>query len=268
MAPKPVTLTFAGDSDDLLRDFEKVGGASKQMAGDIDRASSDSRTSLASLEGGVDASEGKFRAFGDTINGTGDIMEGFRTGNLAQVAMGFADLAGAATDLIIPALKKVGDQVKDVGAKAVEAVTGLNSMGSTSTLGNIALLGAKLAGVLAIAEALETVLDNILGMDFAHGPLDVLRDIGKNNPLGLPDFIKGGLKSLNPFGHTGGTVPGHAGQDVMMRLQAGETIIPRGNTTAQAGMNLTVNVSGVGMGRDFGRAVADALRDNKLMGVT
>jgi hypothetical protein len=69
-----------------------------------------------------------------------------------------------------------------------------------------------------------------------------------------------------PTFHTGGVFPGVAGREGLALLQAGETVTPRGQ---QAGMgNIVINISGVGMGRDFGDAVARALRDNRLIGVT
>lgn len=264
-----VRVRFEGDASDLTSAFRDAGADAGRMASDIDSATGRSRASLANLEGGVDASEGKFRAFGDTINGTGDVMEGFRTGNLAQVAMGFADLAGATSELILPALKKVGTHFKDVGVAASDAVAKMMTTGSSTTLGSIGLLGAKLAAVLLVAEGLETVLDNILGMDFAHGPFDVLRDMGKNNPLGLPDFVRGGLDGLRdllPF-HTGGMVGGPAGQEVMARLQAGETVIPRGKSMGTGDVHIHVSGSVIAE-RDLGRMVADALRNNRLIGVT
>ena len=76
---------------------DDVGKSARRMSDDIDKGSRD-------IGGAIDDSEGKFRGLGDTIGGTGDIMEGFKTGNVATMAMGFADLAGGISDFVIPAL--------------------------------------------------------------------------------------------------------------------------------------------------------------------
>lgn len=264
-----VRVRFEGDPSDLVSAFDKGGDAAREMSTDISRASSDTRGSLANLEGGIDGSQQKFRGFSDTIEGTGDIMEGFRTGNLSQMAIGFADLAGGIVDFAIPALKTMAGNLKDkVGPALTAATTHLQSFASAGNIASIAKVAGGVGAVLVAAEALSIVLEKITGMDDL-GPLQTLKDFAdKPGSLGFGNWTKGTLKTLKdllPF-HTGGVVPGHGGMEQMAMLQAGETVIPRGASAPAGG--ITINVAGsVITERDLGRVVSDALRDNGLYGV-
>lgn len=131
--------------------------------------------------------------------------------------------------------------------------------------------------MVAIAEVSERVTGGFDGVrsslfnlkDQVRQIRDRFRDLWRNIK-GVGDALAnlpgvgaiGGL--LGKVFHAGGTVPGRPGQTVPILAQAGETVVPRGGT----GGGITIHVSGVGMGRDFGQAIADALRDNGLVGVT
>jgi phage-related protein len=111
MASKPtVTLTLAGDESKLTQAFDRVGQSSESMADKVDSSSSkmaDAGSGLDSLGEKTDSSEQKFQGLADTITGTGDIMTGFREGDIVGMATGFADLAGGLTEFVIPALSSL-----------------------------------------------------------------------------------------------------------------------------------------------------------------
>ncbi len=266
-----VRVGFEGDPSDLVSAFDRGGDAAKGMAADIDRATSNTRGSLTNLEGGIDGSQQKFRGFSDTIEGTGDIMEGFRTGNLSQMAIGFADLAGGIVDFAIPALKTMAGNLKDkVGPALTDSTTHLQAFTSAGNLAAIAKVAGGLGAVLLVAEGLSQVLEKITGLDDL-GPLQTLKDFADDpGSLGFGDFTKGTLKSLRkllPF-HTGGIVGGPAGMQVPAVLQGGEPVFPGGSPGGRGG-GVTIYVAGsVITERDLGRIVADALRDNGTKGIT
>lgn len=284
MAPKPVTLTFAGDSSDLTREFEKVGSGAKEMAGDIDQAAGQTRRSFNDLEGGIDGSQQKFRGLADAMNGSKDLMEGLSTGNIPMMAIGLADIAGGLVDFVIPAVKSFALALKTQLAGAMTFIMAHPMVAAIAAAGAIivglVLLEQK-TGLVSkafkavgrfLSEAWNTIKPILAAMatalDKMLGPLDeVIGGIAKIGGGALKG-IGGAIGGLNPFRHTGGTVPGHAGQNVMTVLQAGEMIVPRGSSAASGG-GVTINVGGsVITERDLGRIVADALRQNKLIGVT
>lgn len=280
MAANTVSLRIEGDSSDLSAAFERAGASSKEMAADINASSSKARAGFSELDSGVSASEGKFRGLADGINGTGDVMEGFRTGNVALMAMGFADLAGSLSSLVIPAVKSLATVLK------TQLTTAMTFVSAHPLVAAILIGGAIIAGLILLETKFGLVSKAVRAVgDALQATWDFIRPILKamakalDDMLGPLDEVIGGvakigtkiggsvIKGIGGLFHTGGVVPGHAGQDVPMILQAGETVVPRGKSAA-GGSTIVINVSGVGMGRDFGDAVARALRDNKLIGVT
>lgn len=283
MARNEVTLRFKGDDSDLVSSLNKVGTEAKEMADDIDRAARDSSRSIDTLEGdanaglgrlneGVEGSVGKFRGFKDTVDGTTDIAQGFATGDVSMMLGGFADLADGISSVILPKLNELVDTMgTKIKGAATSANTALASLGSGSTLGALGVFAGTLTAILVTLEAIDVLIEKILNApeDLITGPFETIKDfLDDPGGLGLPDVGKGALDQLRdllPF-HTGGMVHGHGGQNVAAILQAGETVIPRGQN---AGGNTIINVGGsIITERDFGRLVADALRQNKLMGVT
>lgn len=283
MARNEAVLRFRGDDTDLVRSFDKVGVEAKEMASDIDvaarnsagsisRLETDANNGLGRLNAGVDGSVGKFRGFKDTIDGTTDIAEGFATGDVSMILGGFADLADGVGSVILPKLNDMVDSLKNKIPSAADdmaiAAEGASTRAGTafgSILGKAGVIGLTLFGIIEGARQAKEAIDDIAS---GKGIVEsVTKPRGLLSPLGDPieDFknMLGGW-----FSHTGGIVPGHAGQNVPMILQAGEQVIPRGQTAAMGG-GITINVGGsVITERDFGRAVADAIRNNKLMGVT
>ena len=288
MARNETTLRFRGDDSDLIRAFGDVGTKADRMADDIDQAARDASGSLDRLEKeanggfdrfntGVEGSVGKFRGFKDTIDGTTDIAEGFRTGDVSMLLGGFADLADGLSSVLLPKLNELTDTLKNKIGEAVGAAnTKLATLGTGSTMAALGTFAGALAAILGALEGIDFLLEKILGLpeDAITGPLETVRDfIDDPGGLGMPDWAEGAidqwkdlLSDLNPFGHTGGLVPGPAGRDVPMILQAGEMIIPRGQT--MGGPGIVVNVGGsIISERDLGRVIADQLRNNRLIGV-
>lgn len=280
-----VKLVFAGDSQQLEKTFANVGGASQKMAEDVDKSSrrmaSSADSSGRDIAGAVDASEGKFRGLGDAIGGTGDVMEGFRTGNVAQMAMGFADLAGAASALVIPAIQGMRTALATGLAPALTMISAhpliAGLIGGAAIIAGLILLEKKFGLVSGAVGALGDVFKNIWpgikavingiigGLEFianaalmsVTAPIQVLNRIPGVKSI-VPDIPKISLPRL----HTGGI----AGRDMVAVLQQGEQVIPRGQG---GGGGITINVGGsVITERDLGAIVARALRDNKLIGVT
>lgn len=284
MAANEARFNLKGDSSDAEKAFARVGNASKEMASDVDRSSkrlaSSAGDSSRDIAGAVDASEGKFRGLGDAIGGTGDVMEGFRTGNVAQMAMGFADLAGAASALVIPAIQGMRTALATGLAPALTMISAhpliAGLIGGAAIIAGLILLEKKFGLVSKAVEALGNVFTNIWPgikgvLNLIIGGLEAIGNAALDvitAPIGLLNKIPG-VKSIVPnvpdihlprF-HTGGV----AGRDTLAVLQQGETVTPRGQ---QSGGTVELHFHGVGMGRDFAYAVAQALRDNKLIGVT
>lgn len=294
-----VELIFAGDDKQLTKTFENVGSEAKEMAGEVGQASrrmaDDMDGSSVDIAGAVDGSEAKFRGLGDVIGGTGDIMEGFKTGNVATMAMGFADLAGGLTNLVIPALTFLKTTLLTTVVPALWAVAThplfLAVMAGGAIIAGLFLLEKKFGVVTTaigwVKDALSDVWDwiqnnwddlaNILTTPF----LGAFRLISRawNSTVGgfgfeIPSWVPGlggnsfKLPRMPTFTfHTGGVFPGVAGREGLALLQAGETVIPRGQ--GGDGGGVVINVAGsVITERDLGRIVADALRSNRLVGVT
>lgn len=275
MADK-VTIRIDGDASGATAAFQKAGAESRSMAADID--------------GAADTAEGRFRGLGDTIGGTGDIMEGFRTGNVALLAMGFADLAGGVKDFILPAITSLSTALKVQLGSAMTFISAHPLFAALlvggAIIGGLILLEKKFGivtkAVKAVKEAASAVFDwflanwddlaNIVTFPFRAAFEAIARlwnaSVGKLSfkvPSWVPGIGGNGFDVPNipiPKFHTGGI----AGRDTLALLQAGETVIPRGQSM---GSGITINVGGsVITERDFGRLVADALRNNRLIGVT
>ena len=304
-----VKTLFTGDESDLLKSFDNVGAGAKEMASDVGKESrrmaSDTGGASKDIAGAVDASEGKFRGLGDAIGGSADVMEGFRTGNVAQMAMGMADLAGSMTALVIPALTALKGFLLTGLAPALTAISAHPLIAAFLIGGAIIaalFLLEKKFGVVSTAinflkeHALDPLLDvlrtvgEVIGAGFSTG-VDLARKsinllislvetgmnfiftpyraaagfLNKIPGLGgaIPDFVTKPLKL--PRLHSGGVMGGGEGLAI---LQAGERVIPRGGSgPATGGGGPTTIIVQLG-DREIGRVVADALRQNRLIGVT
>jgi hypothetical protein len=276
-----IRTVFTADDSDLVKAFDNVGSEAKGMAADVGKASRDmadsSEKAGRDIGGAIDSSESKFTGLGDVIGGTGDVMTAFREGDVAGMAMGMASIAGGITNFVVPALTALKGFLLTGLAPALTAIS------AHPLIAGILIGGAIIAGLILLEKKFG-VVSTALGFvkDAAGAVLEAIGGIVRafrdlwNNTVGGKGFDIGGVDLPGPFDipsfslriprlHTGGVFSGVAGREGLAVLQAGETVSSRGQG---GGMNLVINVSGVGMGRDFGDAVARALRDNKLIGVT
>lgn len=277
-----VRTVFTGDDSDLLQSFDKVGSGAKTMADDVGKSSrrmaDDAGKSSRDIAGAVDQSEGKFRGLGDVIGGTGDVMDGFKDGNVAQMAMGMADLAGGFTTLVIPALVAMKTTLLTGLAPALTLISahpliaGLIAGGAI--IAGLIILEKKFGLVSKAVEGLGNVFQAIWpavkgGLNLILGGLEAIGNAAidvATAPIGILNKIPG-VKNIVPdvpdlhlprF-HSGGVMAA----DGLALLQAGERIVPNGGS---GGGPQTIIVQ-IG-DREIGRVVADALRQNKLIGVT
>ena len=284
-----VNIGIHGDASDALQAFDRVGDGAKGMARDIDRASDDARGGFDRLSEGVDTSESRFRGLGDTIGGTGDIMQGFKDGNVIALAMGFADLAGGLSDFVLPALTAVRGFIMTSLVPALTAVAThplfLAILAGGAIIAGLIMLEKKfgvVSGAMrALGRAASDVWDAIRGgaewvINTVERLITSFRTMW-NATLGGKGFSFGGVDLPGPVDipgfslriprlHTGGVVPGVAGQETLAQLQAGETVVARGQASP-AGVTIIVQGSVI-TERDLGRIVADAMRNNALIGVT
>ena len=98
MAAKTAVIkaVVLGDVDSFRRGMNTVATEAEQAGDKVKRDLGDSFDKLGDGAGGA---EQKFIGLSDSISGTSDVMQGLRTGNVQQLAMGFADLAGATEQL-------------------------------------------------------------------------------------------------------------------------------------------------------------------------
>ncbi len=109
MAKPQVTLTFAGDTQDISKAFNDVGTGSKKMADTVEASSKSFDTAAE----GFDTAEKRAIGFRDTVTGVQDSIVGFGSilrgdfsaGALLAAGGGIADLAGGFSNLLVPAMK-------------------------------------------------------------------------------------------------------------------------------------------------------------------
>lgn len=284
-----VELIFAGDSTSLEKSFAKVGSASTEMATDVGKASKrmadDAGGASKNIGDSIGDQESKFQGLASTINGTGDVMEGFKTGNVATMAMGFADLADGISKSVMPALMFMKTTLLTGLAPALTMISAhpliAGLIGGAAIIAGLILLEKKFGLVSGAVGALgdvfadiwpgiKAVINGIIGgLEFIANA--AIRAV--TAPIGVLNMIPG-VKSIIPDVpqvrlprlHTGGVFPGVAGREGLAVLQAGETVSGPGQG---GGGGITINVGGsVITERDLGRIVADALRNNRLIGVT
>lgn len=110
MASKPyVEMTFGGDPSGLQKAMEKVGAASKDMSGDLDRSAAQARSFGQSMDragDAMDTSEGKFMATADLLDGLGGAF-GLPIDNAVGMARSFGDLASGLKGAVIPAVQSM-----------------------------------------------------------------------------------------------------------------------------------------------------------------
>lgn len=165
MASRPmVTLTFAGESSDLERTFDRVGESSRGMAQDVESSTSAfDRATEAS-----DRLDTRAMGFRDTITGVQDSVSGFSRvlkGDFSGDALftagaGVGDLASGFTNLLGPALgrtvrwlaqTRVGMLAQAAATKVVTAAQWLwNVAMSANPIGLIIVAIIALIGIIVL----------------------------------------------------------------------------------------------------------------------
>lgn len=116
-----VTLTFAGDDKSLVKAFDKVGAAAKDMSSDLDSAASRGR----SFGGAIDKAGGKVGAAESKFQGTADLLDGMVTtlgipgAGAVPFVRGMADVAGG-LDQLAPVVSGVAGKLKNLSITMVQ----------------------------------------------------------------------------------------------------------------------------------------------------
>jgi hypothetical protein len=174
MAPKPVTLTFAGDATRLERTFERVGTGAKDMAGDLDTASAQARSFGSALDSTGEVAgnaEGKFMGTADVLDGLGGVL-GINTGAATGMMRAWGDLSGGFS-AIQPLIGTVSGALK----------TGLGGALSFIAAHPVLLTFALLtAAVVLLWKNSETFRDIVRGaFDAVFGTIEGVWNWVKNN---------------------------------------------------------------------------------------
>lgn len=166
-----VTLTFAGDADQLERTFDSVGGSSERMAdkvgGSSKRVAQETTDAYDKAGEAADNVDTKSMGFRDTLTGVQDTMSGtamIARGDLFNgfftLGAGIGDLGSGFYNFLIPAMKAFSIQ----GAKNIVTT-------ARTTVVTAAQRGAMVAGAIATN-----------GMTLAQKGLNLAM---RMNPIGL-----------------------------------------------------------------------------------
>lgn len=295
-----VNVHITGDATDVDRAFDRVGDSAKAMANDVGKSTRDMGEGLDRVGEGADDFERKTIGLRDAVTGTGDVLKGFKEGDMTLVLTGFADLASSVANFAGPVIKSVltrlgiltASTAAQTGATtaAAGAQTGLNAALLANPIGLVVIAIAALVGGFILAWKNSETFRKVVTASFnavkdaAGAVLEAIGSVVRafrdlwNSTVGGKGFTIGGVDLPGPFDipevnvriprlHSGGVVGGVPGSDQLRVLQAGETVLPRGQSATGGGVSIVVQGSVI-TERDLGRIVADALRQNKLIGVT
>ena len=126
MAPRPVTLTFAGDDKSLTRTFDNVGAGAKEMAGKLESAGAKAKEMGSKFDGAADQmdnSETKLMGTADLLDGLATTM-GLPIDGAIQMTRGFADMASGIKATVIPGLQSLWATMMANPLVAVAVVVG------------------------------------------------------------------------------------------------------------------------------------------------
>lgn len=307
MAGNTIMLTVAGDSTSLERAFQRVGTSAKGMAQDFDTAKTHAKTlgqGVDDARGKFDTGEQRIIGFRDALTGTGDVMRGLKEGDMTLLATGFADLFSSMSNFLLPALGTLSTTLKTQLGGALSFIAAHPVVFTLAALAAAFVLLWKnsetfrdiVKGALeAVGRAAENVWNffkdlpnKLLGVGSAvkdavlspfKSAFNAIASLW-NNTVGKLSFkVPSWVPSIGGKGfdmpniptmkfHAGGVVPGRPGTEVPAMLLAGERVLTPGQAGG-GGRIININVAGsVITERDLGRVVADALRNNQLLGVT
>lgn len=168
MAKNQVTLTFAGDSTQLEKAFDRVGASAKSMGSEVGSAAKGfDRLDKASgsLERAGRGLRDAFTGTQDAMKATGAIMRGdFSPQTFLLAGAAIADLAGAMGDLIIPLVRStalfVGHKAAMVGHAIAAGTVKVATMAWTAVqwLLNAALTANPIGIIIVAIGALVAVI--------------------------------------------------------------------------------------------------------------
>lgn len=205
MARNTVTLTFAGDAENLEKTFTQVGSSATTMGNKVDRASKDVGGGFDRVGAAADGATTHFRGTADVVDGLGTVLGNTALGPVAGMAMGFADIADGLGTTFLPMLKNVITRLAatSVGVWAVNAATtawtvAQGALTVVLSLNPIALvviaLAALVAGFVLAWKHSETFHDVVRGaLDTVKDAAGDLWNFFKDLPgmlLGIADKIK------------------------------------------------------------------------------
>lgn len=160
-----VVLTFSGDSKDLEKSFDRVGGAAKDMGRDVDQVGDRFQRTADR----ADVLDTRAMGFRDTVTGVQDTFQAFnKEGASLQerillLGMGFGDLASGVANFGTQFFKTVGQfiatQARMVAVHLANAAR--MAAGWLIALGPIALVVAAIAGIIAILVALGVNFEDV-----------------------------------------------------------------------------------------------------------
>jgi hypothetical protein len=157
MSRKPeVTLTFAGDHDQLTKSFDKVGASAKEMGTDVGRASKDIGDGAGGLDKfgeASDVADTRAMGFRDTLTGVEDtgrgvsmMMKGDMFDGALMLGMGIGDLGSGIFNFVVPAFKAMATGMLSSIANTVRAT-------ATTVAHGIATRATAVAtGVMTVAQ--------------------------------------------------------------------------------------------------------------------
>lgn len=159
--PNQVTLTFAGDTQQAEKSFERVGSSAEKMSSRV----GESAGGFERAGEAADGAEGKAQGFSDTLTGVADVGGGtaaIMKGNLfegfVQVGQGAADLAGGLASFLIPALEKtkIATVAKAVADKVAAGASKV--WAAAQWLMNTALLASPITWIILAIVALIAII--------------------------------------------------------------------------------------------------------------
>lgn len=276
-AGNSVTLTFAGDSAQLEKAFDRVGSSARDMSrkvADSTKAFDQTSSGLGVLGEKADGAERSLIGVHDIIDGTATIMKGPGEQGLVAYIQGWADLAGGLAPIILQlAATKfaiIATSVQTFIASAATKVWAgaqwlLNAAMSANPIGLVIVAIAALVTVIVLIATKTTWFQRLWKVAWggiksaAVGVADAVKNAFRasfnfiadvwNHTIGrlswsVPSWVPGiGGNSISvpqlPKFHTGGVVPGSPGQEMVAVLQAGERITPAGRTGGTEQVSVT-----------------------------
>lgn len=154
-----VTLTFAGDTAQLEKAFDRVGAGAKAASSKVDSASHEMGNGLGALGEKADGAESKLIGIHDVIDGTATIMQGPGKQGIVAYIQGWADLAGGMAPLLMGlAQTKVAMMAHVVWGGIVKAATAtwtgvqwlLNAALTANPIGLVIVAIAALVAIIVL----------------------------------------------------------------------------------------------------------------------